>query len=67
MAECTRVRLRACVHYRTARHEDKRELVEQITKAFADAYGLPAATVDLWIQEVPADSRGRAGRLVADK
>ncbi len=45
----------------------KRELVKKITEAFVEAYGLPAEAVDVWIQEVSADSWGRGGKLTADK
>jgi 4-oxalocrotonate tautomerase len=44
----------------------KRELVKNITNAFVDSYGLPAETVQVWIQEVPTDSWGQAGKLTAD-
>ncbi|MEV0375407.1 4-oxalocrotonate tautomerase DmpI [Streptomyces sp. NPDC050636] len=47
--------------------ELKRELVKQITDAFVDAYRIPAETVQVWIQEVPTDSWGAAGKLTADK
>ncbi|GAA2744972.1 MULTISPECIES: 4-oxalocrotonate tautomerase DmpI [Kitasatospora] len=47
--------------------ELKRELVQRITDAFVDTLQLPAETVQVWIQEVPADSWGVAGKLVADK
>ncbi len=47
--------------------ELKRDLVARITDAFVDAYQLPAETVQVWIHEVPADSWGVAGKLVADK
>ncbi|MEV7179254.1 4-oxalocrotonate tautomerase DmpI [Kitasatospora sp. NPDC093679] len=47
--------------------ELKRELVKKITDAFVEAYEIPAETVQVWIHEVPADSWGAAGTLVADK
>lgn len=47
--------------------ELKRELIAKITDAFVDAYQIPADTVQVWIQETPADSWGVAGRLIADK
>ncbi|MET7702497.1 MULTISPECIES: 4-oxalocrotonate tautomerase DmpI [unclassified Streptomyces] len=46
--------------------ELKRELVARITDAFVDAYKIPAETVQVWIQEVPTDSWGAAGKLIAD-
>ncbi|AJE85068.1 MULTISPECIES: 4-oxalocrotonate tautomerase DmpI [Streptomyces] len=46
--------------------ELKRELVERITDAFVDAYKIPADTVQVWIHEVPADSWGVSGKLIAD-
>ncbi|MFF1343713.1 4-oxalocrotonate tautomerase DmpI [Streptomyces sp. NPDC058290] len=47
--------------------ELKRELVKRVTNAFVDAYKIPAETVQVWIHEVPADSWGAAGTLIADK
>jgi 4-oxalocrotonate tautomerase len=44
----------------------KRELVKNITNAFVDSYGIPAETVQVWIQDVPTDSWGTAGKLTAD-
>jgi 4-oxalocrotonate tautomerase len=44
----------------------KRELVARITQAFVDAYGVPPETVQVWIQDVPTDSWGVAGKLRAD-
>ena len=46
--------------------ELKRALVSGITRAFVDAYNIPAASVQVWIQEVPTDSWGTAGKLTAD-
>ena len=36
--------------------ELKRELVRGITNAFVDALGVPADSVQVWIQETPTDS-----------
>lgn len=47
--------------------ELKRELVRQITDAFVDAYKIPAESVQVWINETPADSWGSAGKLTADQ
>jgi 4-oxalocrotonate tautomerase len=44
----------------------KRQLVERITDAFVEAYQIPAEAVQVWIHEVPAESWGTAGRLIAD-
>jgi len=46
--------------------EKKRDLVRRITDAFVDAYQIPAETVQVWVTEVPADSWGAAGKLIAD-
>lgn len=46
--------------------EPKRALVANITQAFVDAYDVPPETVQVWIQEVPTDSWGVAGKLRAD-
>jgi 4-oxalocrotonate tautomerase len=47
--------------------ELKRALVNGITDAFVDTLGVPAASVQIWIQETPADSWGQGGVLTADK
>ncbi|MET7698344.1 MULTISPECIES: 4-oxalocrotonate tautomerase DmpI [unclassified Streptomyces] len=47
--------------------ELKRDLVKRVTDAFVDAYKIPAETVQVWIHEVPTDSWGAAGKLIADK
>lgn len=44
----------------------KRELVSGITRAFVEAYEIPPEAVQVWIQEVPTDSWGTAGKLTAD-
>jgi 4-oxalocrotonate tautomerase len=38
----------------------KRALVRGITDAFVDTLGVPASSVQVWIQETPADSWGQA-------
>jgi len=45
----------------------KRALIEKITDTFVDTLGLPAESVQVWIQETPPESWGVAGRLTADK
>jgi len=35
--------------------------------AFVDTLGVPAASVQVWIQETPADSWGQGGVLTADE
>ena len=47
--------------------EQKRELIKQITDAFVDTYRIPAEAVQVWFHEVPTDSFGAAGQLIADK
>jgi 4-oxalocrotonate tautomerase len=44
----------------------KRALVKHITDAFDQAYGLPAETVQVWIQEFAPDSWAAGGKLRAD-
>lgn len=39
--------------------ELKRALVTRITDAFVDALGVPADSVQVWIQETPPESGGR--------
>ncbi len=47
--------------------ELKRALITRITDAFVDALGVPADSVQVWIQETPPDSWGQGGVLTADK
>lgn len=47
--------------------ELKRALVERITDAFVDTLGVPAETVQIWIQETPAENWSQGGTLTADK
>lgn len=47
--------------------ELKRALVSRITDAFVETLGVPADSVQVWIQETPAESWGQGGRLAADK
>jgi 4-oxalocrotonate tautomerase len=44
----------------------KRRLVRSVTDAVVDSYGIPAETVQVWIQETPPDSWGAAGKLASD-
>ena len=44
----------------------KRELIAHITDAFVDTLGVPASSVQVWIQETPIDSWGQGGVLTAD-
>ncbi len=47
--------------------ELKRVLIQGITDVFVDNYGLPADSVQVWIQETPTDSWGVGGVPTADK
>lgn len=47
--------------------ELKRELVTRITDAFVDTLGVPADSVQVWIQETPTESWGQGGVLTADR
>jgi len=47
--------------------DQKRALVERITDAFVDTLGVTADSVQIWIQETPAENWGRGGTLTADK
>lgn len=47
--------------------ELKRELVAKITDAFVDALKVPADSVQVWIQETPAENWAVAGKLVVDR
>jgi 4-oxalocrotonate tautomerase len=46
--------------------EAKRALVQGITDVFVDTLGLPADSVQVWIQETPPESWGKGGKLTAD-
>ena len=43
-----------------------RRLVEGLTQAFVDAYGVPAQTVQVFILEVSDENWGKSGSLAAD-
>jgi 4-oxalocrotonate tautomerase len=47
--------------------ELKRALVTRLTDAFVETLGVPADSVQVWIQETPAESWGQGGLLTADK
>ena len=47
--------------------ELKRELVARITDSFVDTRGVPAESVQVWIQETPPESWGQGGALTSDK
>jgi 4-oxalocrotonate tautomerase len=47
--------------------ELKRALVTRLTDAFVETLGVPSDSVQVWIQETPADSWGQGGTLAADK
>jgi 4-oxalocrotonate tautomerase len=47
--------------------ELKRALVQGITDVFVDSYGVPADSVQVWIQETPPESWGQGGTLTADR
>ncbi len=47
--------------------ELKRELVTRITDAFVDTLGVPADSVQVWIQETPTESWGQGGVLTSDR
>ncbi|CAO5167039.1 putative tautomerase RSp0893 [Frankia sp. AiPs1] len=46
--------------------ELKRQLVRRITDAFVDSLQIPADSVQVWIQEYPADNWAAAGVLRSD-
>lgn len=55
------------VHLKEGRSvEDKRELVRRITDAMVDVCGAVEERVHVIIDEVPEESWGRGGRLLAD-
>lgn len=47
--------------------ELKRALVRGITDAFVDSLGVPADSVQIWIQETAPESWGQGGSLTADQ
>ncbi|HJP74165.1 MAG TPA: 4-oxalocrotonate tautomerase DmpI [Pseudonocardiaceae bacterium] len=47
--------------------EQKRELIKQITDAFVSAYDTSPESVWVFFHDVPTESWGAAGKLVADK
>jgi 4-oxalocrotonate tautomerase len=46
--------------------EQKRTLVEGITRAFVDAYGVTPEQVQVFIHEVDHENWAKAGKLAAD-
>ena len=44
-----------------------RDGVARITEAFVDVLGVPASSVQVWIQETPPESWAQGGVLTADK
>ncbi len=47
--------------------ECKRKLADGLTKVAAEAYGLPADTIIVIIQENPPENVARSGVLLADR
>lgn len=47
--------------------ENKRKMIEEVSKTVAKAYGLPIETITVLIQAIPADNIGVAGGLLSDK
>jgi len=47
--------------------EKKRKLVEKITEAAVEAYGLPAQAIVVIIKENPPENVGVGGKLVIDR
>jgi 4-oxalocrotonate tautomerase len=47
--------------------EKKRDLVDRITQAFVDAYGVPADSVQVFIHEVDDENWAKGGRLAVDR
>ena len=42
--------------------EQKKAVIEKVTQALVDAVGAPVANVRVWIQEVPKENWGIAGK-----
>jgi 4-oxalocrotonate tautomerase len=47
--------------------DQKRDLVERVTQAFVDAYGVAPDAVQVFIHEVDHENWGKAGRLAVDR
>lgn len=46
--------------------EQKRAVIEKVTEALHEATGAPRENVRVWIQDVPKENWGIAGRSAAD-
>ena len=46
--------------------EQKRAVIEKVTKALTEAVGAPAENVRVWIQDVPKTNWGIAGTTAKD-
>lgn len=47
--------------------EQRREMVEKVSKIVAESYGLPIEAITVLIQDYPAENVGVAGQLLADR
>lgn len=47
--------------------EQKKELIEGITKVASDCYNLPEQAITVTIYEIPADNVGLGGKQLSDK
>ncbi|MBC7238391.1 MAG: 2-hydroxymuconate tautomerase family protein [Chloroflexi bacterium] len=47
--------------------EKKRKLVEKVTEAAVEAYGLPKEAIVVIIKENPPENVGVGGKLIADR
>ncbi len=47
--------------------EQKKQLLEAVTRAVHESLGAPLETIRVWIQEIPADEFMTAGVLASEK
>lgn len=47
--------------------DNKREMVEKVSKIVADAYDLPVEAITVLVQAYPKENIGVAGKLLSDE
>lgn len=47
--------------------EQRRKLVESITKDFVEIANVPPESVNIWFNDIPKTHLGKKGKLVSDK
>ena len=48
-------------------NDERRKMVEEVSKSVAEAYKLPIEAITVLIQEIPPENVGVAGKLLIDR